>query len=109
MENLVRLLVFVRNATVVLAATMVILRACGLDEGSRLNAKNQELALPNKPLPWQDTPPCRLVSNMSVVTIRGGCWVKVELPNPLKCEPRIGFVHEGGCYVPIDEDSGAEK
>ncbi|WP_342374793.1 hypothetical protein NVS55_26130 [Myxococcus stipitatus] len=66
----------------------------GLEPGGLLG-----FAIPNKPLPGQDTPPCPAeVDGVPVVAVRGGCWVKVELW--LRGCGSVGYVHEGDCYVP---------
>ncbi|MCP3097287.1 hypothetical protein LZ198_00215 [Myxococcus sp. K15C18031901] len=66
----------------------------GLQPGGLLG-----FAIPNNPLPGQDTPPCpEEVSGDPVVAVRGGCWVRVELW--LRDCSSVGYTHEDGCYVP---------
>ncbi|NTX41690.1 hypothetical protein HUA74_26905 [Myxococcus sp. CA051A] len=61
----------------------------GLEPGGLLG-----FGIPAKPLPGQATPPCTGGS----LGINGGCWEKVELW--LRDCGSVGYVHEGGCYVP---------
>ncbi|WP_144370148.1 hypothetical protein [Myxococcus stipitatus] len=61
----------------------------GLQPGGLLG-----FAIPSKPLPGQDTPPC----TSPALAVNGGCWVKVELW--LRECGSVGYVHDDGCYVP---------
>ncbi|WP_343073585.1 serine/threonine-protein kinase [Pyxidicoccus fallax] len=64
------------------------------------------MQMPPKPLPGQRRPDASgRCPGKEHVAILGGCWIKLNAPAK-DCEKEEGYVHQGGCYIPVMRRAG---